>query len=389
MIHNSLKQKSSLIGLTKITSSNGQQSVLALDSCGIINQWFINDSLFNNSIENKVNDIEDIYNISKKVIYPHKAYKIHHTPFDMNLTSIKASNDIVFITGESETIGINSRKFSNDLKQNDNHHQSSSNSNRIKIESITSDITLKDNQNNRSLINGIDFNNQSGHMITYSNNGIIYMFDMQKYTLINTNRSNNNDSNQSNNGYYYTKHSISSAKLFDNNQIVYGGNNSKLTFLSSNKMEYIGDYDIYSNHYSSFDSNTTSQSQLIISNKNKPYFDVTCLHITPNYLLASCNNFILKYSLALNLCTNILQTNYTINSFTKTDTDILIASDNNHILKFPNDKLKPILIETSSSSLSSIEFIHFPYSSNSLLIAGGDSNVIDIINNEIVCSLIF
>jgi hypothetical protein len=339
-----------IISITKIELNN-EKYILGLDSMGLIHIWNINEDDFNLDNEEEINEefySENGSNESSQLKYPDVSLYIKQFYEDDVIPSMYSKlsyyKNLLFISGDFNTIIIKKENLENILiKENKNinkfnvdknvfknnalnPYNSTILSKKIYLSPITFDFNLEDYSTlNNGLINGSDFDINNDKAIFFSDNGSILLYDINRLSIIHKNTNDNNYYNKDHNPSIYTGKIIP-----DHNLITYGGNEGKLFFLNYSTFDKIGEFNINSNKYT---KNNYEEDDIITSSDDKG--GIKSIEVTPNFLIASYNNLLIKYNFQLNLLTQILQPNNgEINDIIYNSGDIILASNSACVLKY-------------------------------------------------------
>lgn len=175
--------------------------ILALDSLGIINVWIIDENIFS-LVKGNYNDKEVSFNdelidfSDTKVIYPEVGFDINqiaraNNPDLEESRSIYFSNmkkiddEFLIICGEFNTFLIRKEQVEQKILNKISSVFPNISKLQIPIESLQSDINLLDfSISNKNLINGIDINYEYSRILTFSDSGHIFLYDLNNFELI-------------------------------------------------------------------------------------------------------------------------------------------------------------------------------------------------------------
>ena len=342
-----------IVGMTTVKDIDNNEMLFALDDWGILNIYKLNDDEFN--INNDKNDdcflLENIVtnnNYEENLKPPLLCFCFDNFNFkeNRNFTSIYKYNNEIYITGDFNTFSFSIDNILNQIQTNIN----SKNLQKIKINQIEKKSIFFDTKiNDNIIINGCHLN--SNKLITYSNNGKLNLFDLETSKLICN---------------YFNDSSINNAQFRNDNEIVLGGNNSLLKKfdIREKKIQEKSIFDIEKNIY--IENNINSYK-----NNSELSYSIKSIEQSNNFLLVSCNNFIIKFNDILNICTKVYPQFSIVNTIYNYKNKYIIGQDLNEIYSLDNVEINiPLKYNTSINSIISFE--------EKMLCFGGNSNIIEI-----------
>ena len=354
------RKQPSLISIGVIPSTHND-IIVALDSNGILNAY----NITNESLSNGNNDtyLEAIQSNNNNYIYPNASFYFNDSNYLQGIfTSMEIENNTVYITGNFQTISLSSKEILEGVW----------NKNNSKIPLIpincTSLTQYEDfNVNERRMI-GCDI--KDNHLLSYSDEGRLFLFDINSKKPISSTHIN---------GY-----KMNTAKIDEkDNSIVHGGHSSNIYFNDLRSFQLSSVYSIESNIH------RTGIKQYTQSNE----YTVNSILLSEYYYLISCNNFFTKYSNTIKASTNVYLSNSPINTIYKDNDNVLTGGISKNIIKYPIT-LSSSHIKKLRSDVNNITSIKKCYLFNDeYYIAGGSGNIMNIFatknNEESVLKLIF
>ena len=342
-----------LVGMTTVKDIYNNEVLFALDDCGILNIYKLNNDEFN--FNNEKNDeyflLENIVSnnhYENNLIPPLLCFSFDdfNLKENRNFTSIYKFNNKIYITGDFNTFSFSIDNILNQIQTNSN----SKNLQKIKINKIEKNSIFSDTKiNDNIIINGCHLN--SNKIITYSNNGKLNLFDLENSKLICS---------------YFNDSSINNAQFRNDNEIILGGNNSLLKKfdIRENNIQPKSIFDIEKNIY--IDNNINSYQ-----NNSELSYSIKSIEQSNNFLLVSCNNFIIKFNDILNICTKVYPQFSIVNTIYNYKNKYIIGQDLNEIYSLDNGEINiPLKYNSLVNSIISFE--------EKMLCFGGNSNVIEI-----------
>jgi len=206
-----ISQKS-IISLIKIKICD-KDCILALDSLGIINLWIIHEDIFH--FNNLGNDRLIAFS-DTRILYPDLVFDLKSTVLinnsiyynnnlnenllyskNINFTKMNLYGDFIILSGQFNTFFINKSKIENRV------HNYLSNQNLIKMHNenfleshllpshkvslFNLDLDYKLNDfamGDNNLINGFEIDYENNRIITFSDNGFIFIYDLINFNFV-------------------------------------------------------------------------------------------------------------------------------------------------------------------------------------------------------------
>jgi WD40 repeat protein len=180
---------------------NDSYCILALDSLGIINVWIIDENIFNfgkgNNQENEDFHNDELIDFSDtKVIYPEMGFDINQIVKTINpdlseSRSIcfskmeKINDEFLIICGDFNTFLIRKEQIEKKICNKISSVFPNKSKLQIPIELLESDINLLDfSISSKNSINGFDIDYDSNRILTFSDSGLIFLYDLNNFDLI-------------------------------------------------------------------------------------------------------------------------------------------------------------------------------------------------------------
>lgn len=273
-----------------------QFCILALDCFGLVNLWAINEDIF--SYKDKPDDelidfsnynilYPDIsFDIKRNILKSNSKYSEHldYYSIDKKLHFSKMQklngNSLIFC-GDFNTFLVKKDQIENKLSNFLNESKSKNKNMSIEVKLLDQDMIINDYiLDNGAFINGIDIDYVNNKFITYSDNGSLFLFDLNTCELI-------QGLNIDNTPQFKTLHSTSSilsAKIIPkNNTICVGTNEGNLNFIDYNSYKNIGFLNVCLNKFISNKEFKESNFESEIDHRE----NINCMELSPNYLVRS------------------------------------------------------------------------------------------------------
>ncbi len=347
-------KNSNIIGMITIKDIDNNEVLLGFDDCGVLNIYKLCEDEF---ILNTEKNYEEYYLLENIVSNNHFEENLKHPllccifdNFELKnnkiYTSIFKFNDNIFITGDFNTFSISINNILNQIQEASNLN----NSKKIKINKIEKNCIFNDTKiNDNNINNGCHV--KSNKLISYSNNGKLNLFDLETSKLISE---------------YFIDTSINIAQFRNEEEIILGGNNPLLQMIDIRENNFCKKciFDIEQNLF--VDNNINSYQN------NSPFsYSIKSIEQSNNFLLVSCNNFIIKFNDQLNICTKVYPQLSIVNTIYNYKNKFIVGQDINKIYSLDNPEINiPLKYNSSVSSIISLE--------EKMLCFAGNSNFIEI-----------